>query len=198
MADSKEHIINTATNLFLQKGFKEVTMKELVDSAEISKGAFYHYFTSKEQVFEEVVLSFYNATKIKDYDAFSTISLKEFYTNWTKKVANKKSNVNSNEKSNNEFTQNHYYLLFDGLRLVPSFRKAFDEKQTEEMKAWLKIIAIAKKSGEIKSNLPTKDIAKMFMYMADGLGTGLLMQNKGANMNAEVFKAWNTIYSLLQ
>jgi AcrR family transcriptional regulator len=198
MKDSREHIVNTATNLFLQKGFKEVTMKELVQSAGISKGAFYHYFTSKEQVFEEVVLSFSNAGKIDNYDLLSTKSLKDFYTNWTKKVANNKSKLNSIENENNEFTQNHYYLLFDGLRLVPSFRKAFEEEQAEELKAWIKIVNIAKNSGEIKSILPAKSIAELFMFTADGLGTSLLLQNKENNLTAAVKKAWDNIYSLVK
>lgn len=198
MKDSRENIIITATNLFLQKGFKEVTMKELVESAAISKGAFYHYFTSKEQVFEEVVMSFFNAMKIKDYDALSTTSLKDFYTNWSKTLLNKKSDQNFGTKINTEFVQNHYYLLFDGLRLIPACRKAFDEEQSKENKAWLKIIATAKKSGEIESKLPNEDIAKLFMFMADGLGTNLLLQNKGNNVNAEVLKAWDNIFSLLQ
>jgi AcrR family transcriptional regulator len=36
----------------MQKGYKEVTMKDIVDNAELSKGAFYHYFDSKEKVFK--------------------------------------------------------------------------------------------------------------------------------------------------
>lgn len=198
MTDTREHIIQTATNLFLQKGFKEVTMKELVDSAGLSKGAFYHYFTSKEQVFEVVVLSFLNATGINDYDVFSTTSLKDFYTNWVKSVFNVKSKINPIGKSNNEFSQNHYYLVFDGLRLVPAFREVFDEEQKKELKAWIKIIDIAKENGEIKSKLPSKDIAKMFMYIVDGLGTSAALQNRTSTMKTDAIKALDNIYTLLQ
>lgn len=197
MKDSREHIINTATNLFLQKGFKEVTMKELVESAGISKGAFYHYFTSKEHVFEEVVLGFSSSIKIKDYDALSTTSLKDFYTNWATNIFDPKMAQNPMTIGNTEFTQNHYYLLFDGLRLIPSYQKVFDQEQIIEKNAWIKIVDIAKNSGEIKSNLVSEDIAKLFMFMADGLSTNLLLQNKGNNMNSEVLKAWDTIYFLL-
>jgi AcrR family transcriptional regulator len=190
MKDTKEHIVNTATHLFLQKGFKEVTMKELVESAGVSKGAFYHYFTSKEQVFEEVALTFFNAKKIKDFDTLSTISLKGFYTNWIK-------NILDSGAKHNDFTQNHYYLFFDGLRILPSFRKAFDENEIKEFNAWIKIIDIAKKSNEIKSKLPTEDIAKLFVFMADGLGTNMLLQNKEANITMEVLKSWDSIYLLI-
>jgi TetR/AcrR family transcriptional repressor of nem operon len=198
MTDTKEHIINTATSLFLQKGFKEVTMKQLVEHAGVSKGAFYHYFTSKEQVFEEVVLSFFNAVKVSDFHLLSTTSLKQFYTNWVKTFFTSKNKLNSIAKGGNEFTQNHYYIIFDGLRLVPSFRKMFDEEQKNETDAWITIIDVAKENKEIKSILPSRDIAKMFMYIADGLGTDLLMRNDAGSLEAETLKAWDTIYTLLQ
>lgn len=55
MIDSKEQILKIALLLFLQKGFKGVTMNEIVKMSEFSKGAFYHYFSSKEEVFKEVI-----------------------------------------------------------------------------------------------------------------------------------------------
>ncbi|EKT4500631.1 TetR/AcrR family transcriptional regulator [Flavobacterium psychrophilum] len=198
MKDTKEHIINTATQLFLQKGFKEVTMKELVESAGVSKGAFYHYFTSKEQVFEEVLFSFTNSLRVKDYDTLSTTSLKEFYSNWKKKIAVANNKMNPIDKNNSELTQNHYYLLINGLRIIPAFRNSFEEEQIKEQNAWIKIIDIAKNSGEIKSILPTEDIAKLFIFVADGLGTNMLLQNKEVIVFAEVLKAWDNIYSLIK
>ena len=59
MNDSKEHILLASLNLFLQKNFKEVTIKEIVEITGLSKGAFYHYFQSKEQLFEEVMEHFF-------------------------------------------------------------------------------------------------------------------------------------------
>ena len=76
MNDTREHIIKTSLKLFLQKNCKEVTMKEIVDATELSKEAFYHYFESKEKVFEEVT-RFYNNFLIFDYSGFSKISLKQ-------------------------------------------------------------------------------------------------------------------------
>ena len=60
MNQTKEHIITVACELFLQKSFKEVTMKEIVKQTGLSKGAFYHYFESKEQLFQEVLDFFLN------------------------------------------------------------------------------------------------------------------------------------------
>jgi len=55
MSPTKEHIILTAFRLFLKKGYKEVTMSMLVKATGLSKGAFYHYFENKEQLFIETL-----------------------------------------------------------------------------------------------------------------------------------------------
>ncbi len=68
MNESKEHILRSSLKLFLQRSFKEVTMKEIVDKTGMSKGAFYHYFSSKDQVFAEVIQYFFMDMMTTDYD----------------------------------------------------------------------------------------------------------------------------------
>lgn len=47
MSNSKERIINTATDLFLGKGYGAVGTAEICSSAGVNKGTFYHFFPSK-------------------------------------------------------------------------------------------------------------------------------------------------------
>ena len=55
MTNTKEHILFTAFKLIMTKGYGNVTMKELVSSSGLSKGAFYHYFTSKDQIYHNTL-----------------------------------------------------------------------------------------------------------------------------------------------
>jgi AcrR family transcriptional regulator len=59
MNNSREHILQTAFKLLLQKSYHEVTMQDIVQVSGMSKGAFYHYFNSKEAVFKEIVQHFF-------------------------------------------------------------------------------------------------------------------------------------------
>src|SRR6202012_2988244 len=169
MNDSKEHILVTSLNLFLQKSFKEVTMKEIVDETGLSKGAFYHYFNSKEQVFEEVIAHFYSEIIITDYSKFSQTSLIEFYTGY---LNDKRLKISSSKivESNKEkiFTSNHYFLIFDAMKLLPDFKKQRAQQQKDELKAWTKMIRVAKQSGEIHSEMKDEELAKLFIYSAKG------------------------------
>ncbi|EKT57325.1 TetR/AcrR family transcriptional regulator [Providencia sneebia] len=44
--------MNAAESLFLTQGFLETTVSEIVKDADVAKGTFYHYFTSKDEILE--------------------------------------------------------------------------------------------------------------------------------------------------
>jgi len=50
----KERIIETALDLFQQKGYHGVTIDEIVEKANTSKGGFYHNFKSKDSLLYEI------------------------------------------------------------------------------------------------------------------------------------------------
>lgn len=193
MSNLKEHILDTALKLFLQKSFKDVTMKELVDFAGISKGAFYHYFTSKEKVFEEVVLRFYDSLQVKDYKILSEHSLYEFYKNGLKIIGESK-----NFGEQQEFTLNHYYLIFDGMKLIPRFKEIHLQQTQHELNEWSKIIAVAKEKKEIESILPDETIAKMFLFLLDGSMTNAIINGNIEQVKEDISILWDGLYDQLK
>lgn len=48
--EQKEKIANTAMKLFIQKGYEYSSINEIIQKSHISKGSFYHYFESKEDL----------------------------------------------------------------------------------------------------------------------------------------------------
>lgn len=51
----KQYILDTARKVFSEKGFKSVTMKDIVEACEISRGGLYLYFDSTEQILMEIL-----------------------------------------------------------------------------------------------------------------------------------------------
>ena len=51
----KKYILEKAREVFAEKGFKNVTMKDVVDACEISRGGLYLYFSSTEELFLAVL-----------------------------------------------------------------------------------------------------------------------------------------------
>ena len=53
----REKILNTATQLFIQKGSEKTSMQDIAQTAGISKGAIYHHFKSKDEIVLAVMSS---------------------------------------------------------------------------------------------------------------------------------------------
>lgn len=50
----REFVAETALNLFIEKGFENVSVDEIIAATNTSKGTFYHYFDSKEEIIWEI------------------------------------------------------------------------------------------------------------------------------------------------
>ena len=48
--NTREKIIKTAWKLFYEEGFAETTINDIISEADISKGTFYYYFNSKDDL----------------------------------------------------------------------------------------------------------------------------------------------------
>jgi len=51
---TRSAIVEAATDLFVERGFAETTIADILAAAGVSRGALYHHFTAKEDVFAAV------------------------------------------------------------------------------------------------------------------------------------------------
>lgn len=54
-SDKKEHIINTAIELFAVKGFEGTSIREIASAANVNLAMINYYFGSKEKLFESII-----------------------------------------------------------------------------------------------------------------------------------------------
>lgn len=52
---TREHIKKCAAVLFAEKGFKQVTMKDICEAAQLSRGGLYCHYESTRQIFQEMI-----------------------------------------------------------------------------------------------------------------------------------------------
>ncbi|NLY43948.1 MAG: TetR/AcrR family transcriptional regulator [Clostridiaceae bacterium] len=55
---TKENILKTAFEFFISHAYADVSINDIVKKVGITKGGFYHYFKSKEELFEKVMEDF--------------------------------------------------------------------------------------------------------------------------------------------
>lgn len=54
----KKKITENSIQLFEKKGFKETSIQDIVDSLDVTKGTFYYYFSSKEELLMDIHLQY--------------------------------------------------------------------------------------------------------------------------------------------
>lgn len=199
MNDSRDHILKVAFILFLQKNFKEVTMKEIVEKTGLSKGAFYHYFTSKEELFMEIIRTYYVKMMSIDFNQFSQTSFYEFYHDYVDYIMREflglKQMLND---TNDEDDLNYYTLIFDAINLFPGFKEQVKGHHALELEAWCKAVNRGKVSGELKSVMTDEQIVRMFVYSNDGIGIHLVMEGRIRQLAEEMLALWDSFYDLIK
>ena len=53
--ETRKHIKKCASSLFSEKGFKQVTMKDICEAAQLSRGGLYCHYESTRQIFREII-----------------------------------------------------------------------------------------------------------------------------------------------
>jgi AcrR family transcriptional regulator len=54
-SDKKNELIRISERLFIEKGYEETSVDDILNASGLSKGGFYHYFKSKDEVLTESI-----------------------------------------------------------------------------------------------------------------------------------------------
>lgn len=145
--DTKEKIIYAAFDLFFNKGYKDVSLQEISLAAGITKGGFYHYYKSKEDLFVEMMeVCYFNYMDeliklLKD----EKLSFKDklgrimyfYYEEFASKMVSEKYEAGG-----------FYIMIIDGLRRFKILKKRLRVMYKE-----IEIVLIESVKAEIKSEI---------------------------------------------
>ena len=188
-------VIQTALKLFLEKSFKAVTFQELMEKTGFSKGAFFHYFKNKQEIFEAAIDTYIEHVTAIDFMQLSQTSLRDFLDNYYPVAKRIRSGFLSPEFSG---TVNHYPLMFEAMRILPDFKTKINRHEEKAITAWTKIVAAARKAKEIKTPLTDEQLARLFLDAGHGIVLHLVMTDNTKAIEKETTAAWNNIYRLVK
>ena len=158
--NSRRFIIKTALSLFIAKSYKAVTMNELEKATGLTKGAFYHHFKNKEEIFIEVIDTYYLSIDLFDN--------KELLTTGTlrQNIDFLISKIEAQIVSLKEFTKKEIFdpylflLIIEAREYYPNFIEKAKQKEMVLSRKWEQIILRAKENNEIKQDLDTNIVAE--------------------------------------
>ena len=198
MNATREHILQVAGRLFLQRNYDGVSILDITRAAGMTKGALYHHFTSKEQLFEDVAHTLVGSSH-SDFSALPGDSLRGFYTALVAQLrARDEAAQEARRPDARDQGINVYNLLWDAVRLLPGFRGAMEASNTREHLAWAGAVRAAIGRGELRAGLDADRIARIFTAVPDGVSITAMLKGGPASVHAEVLELWETLYQSLK
>lgn len=189
MRDTKQVLLEESTKLFLEKSFKEVTLKDILNKTGIAKGSFYYHFKSKEQLFIEIVDNFLLLlSDVIPGKKLEGVGIKDFIDLYLEATSKYIEKIKTLYEEISVVNINYYRLMFDAMIHYPGFKQKFDKMNEDELNLWIKVIENAKKNKEIKENVDTVILAKQFIHLYDGLGMHAVLNNDIENLNHKAKK----------
>jgi TetR/AcrR family transcriptional repressor of nem operon len=199
MNATKEHIILTSFKLFMQKGYKEVTMSTLVKETGLSKGAFYHYFENKEQLFNATLDNLFFS--ISPFDKEMVVNPEvSFYDYMQMYIDNveKMSKMITSYIGEEATGIGYYRLMSDVANYAPEFHKKVMKSNENELDFWRKAIRNSIKKGEIKADLDLEILANQFQWLQDGIALNTIFSGNASEMFVNLDRAFKQLYKCIK
>lgn len=169
MSDLKDEIVNKSFFLFLNKGYKACSLKDLESATRLTKGAFYYYFRSKEEILKAGIDKYLSVIgDISETEFLQIGSLKRYI------------DVIMEQKERSAETLLRMFdffiievaffqLVLEVSSLFPEYRSRIDELSKGRLSRWEFMILKAKQQGEIDVTLDTSVLARNLMSVSTSM-----------------------------
>ncbi len=193
---TRDHIILVAFKLFLRSNYRDVTINDLVEESGLSRGAFYHYFSSKQDLFVATVDWLFEQLSKGMISPDGSTSLRTFFFD----------HMTWQDTRLVEFVQltgckdmgvNLYKFVFNAVEYYPGFMPMVQKIQDNERDMWRKAIRDAQARGEIRRDISADIIARHISVMLDGIGVQAMFNGRPNQMNEWAEELFEQYYELL-
>lgn len=194
MKDTREYIIDEAYKLFLTQSYEAVSVSIISNAIGFTKGALYHHFRNKEELFRAVIDKHFPITSMS-FDE-NIITLKEYTEICIDHIHEilKKIII-----SNEEFTPvNYLALIADSFRHYEGFKNKLSEFIDNDIEKVKVIIGKAITKGEIKADIDISVVAMQYFSLSIGLAGDFMRNNSVESAIKSLKDQLNQLYNLLK
>lgn len=199
MKDTREEILITAFKHFLVQSYSEVTLEHLVKDLNLSKGAFYHHFTSKQELFVEVIdrfVLYYIEIEEVQFDISKTLieNLMDLVKISMKVFDELKAKISPEADE-----INYYRLMLGAIKHYPGFTVLVNEKHKKgELKYYVKLIENAKNKGEIRDSIDSLMLSETIQSLLDGIGFNVFFIDQNRDYDYHIKRGLQFLYDLIK
>jgi AcrR family transcriptional regulator len=162
-SDKKEFIIKKAFEVFLSKGYESASMTILHRELNISRGAMYRYFPSKDDLFIAVVdkYIFEMLDKFQPNEETEQLTVAKRIELSYSQIQKTAKLFNGIEDIEDRFL-NYTALTIQAAKIYPDFIEKWRTYRGKSCESWGKTLLKAVNAGEIKPDVDIELLAKFF------------------------------------
>jgi len=171
MNPSKKKIIEKSFCLFLTKSYESVTLREIQETAGTSRGAIYHHFSSKEEIYEDTINQ-YLIPAFSSYSASTEEEKKNLLNTIYASIKYRQSHINIlKEVTNSRITDYDFFkFIYQAVEHSKNFKEQANLIVEKDFKSWRNCVQNAMRIGEIRSDIDIDFTAQYFLSSPLGLG----------------------------
>jgi AcrR family transcriptional regulator len=174
MKDTKEFILKSAYDLFLHNNYEAVTINKISEATKLTKGAIYHHYASKEDIFKAVVDKYMIENKVEI--PYKHTSLEDFIQHTINDAQKKISEELAQSMDFQNVMPLHFIsLTIDALQYYPGFAEIGQKFYQNTISKWKSVLDEAIKNGEIRNDIDTEIISINFMNIGTGIVVNMIM-----------------------
>jgi TetR/AcrR family transcriptional regulator, transcriptional repressor for nem operon len=194
MKDTREYIIDEAYRLFLNHSYEAVSISMISDAIGLTKGALYHHFKNKEELYRAVIDKHFPITSVTvDLDNITMEEYTSICIDHTHKIL--KAIFGNEEKF---IPVNYLSLIADCFRHY----EGFSENKAQVIEGAVKDVAVVLKNainrGEIRGDINVEVVALQYFSLSIGLAGDLIRNSSVKSAMKALTDQLNQLYYLLK
>ncbi len=171
MSDTRDFIIDQAYKLFLVKSYESVSISEISESIGFTKGALYHHFVNKEDLFKAVIDKYMKVIGLVDIR--ESMTLAEFID---LEISHLKKIVYTISTDESFVPVNYLSFLIDALRHYPGFAEEYEHFFNDVIGKLKTILANAIQNKEVRNDIDIDLVALNIFSTTVGITANFFRQ----------------------
>ncbi|AFA50070.1 TetR/AcrR family transcriptional regulator [Acetobacterium woodii] len=162
---TKEQLLHQAVIMFIENGYDNTSINDITSACNITKGAFYHHFKNKDDVFIQAIQVIIEEIKIwTDKKISSSDNIKELIQN-----SFDYSGYFSYSKYYDNVNSDTYLVLIDSIKKFPEFKTKVADYIYGGIPLIEEKFREAQQNGEVKKDIDPHFLALQIAVLVEGL-----------------------------
>ena len=189
--DTRFRILETAAEEFAARGFEGVSLNQLIDRLEMSKGSFYYYFDDKADLFTTVAdLAWAIVLPVEQLD-LEGFNAENYWTTLEALMQEARSRVRANP-----WLVGFTRLMYDPPE-ISGVRDAMAEKFNEARQWQAELIRRGQDFGTVRADLPV-ELLQALLVGADEAGDRWFVNNWDGLEEQEVERLFQEVFAIFR